>query len=132
MKYDTNQFSGMDPILRRVTIRVRNPENDRYEVLDRSEPCADVGKSRAIALYSDLEQLKNNLEIRWERFLWIKKTRMFINSITITSLSCKSCEWPTPKMIRLIPSSASPSSMTEEMDGIVNDEWISFQSIDNQ
>lgn len=34
MKYDTNQFSGMDPILRRVTIRVRNPENDRYEVLD--------------------------------------------------------------------------------------------------
>lgn len=73
----------------KITNFIDSSDSFHLTLTYRSEPCADVGKSRAIALYSDLEQLKNNLEIRWERFLWIKKTRMFINSITITSLSCK-------------------------------------------
>ena len=92
MKYGSNQFSGLDPVLRRITLRIRNPKNDRYEYIDLtdwSQPYVDIGKSYAISLYSTLEMMKNNLEIRWERFLWFKRQRMFINSITITSLSCK-------------------------------------------
>nr|XP_027194015.1 pancreatic lipase-related protein 2-like [Dermatophagoides pteronyssinus] len=129
MKYGSNQFSGLDPVLRRITLRIRNPKNDRYEYIDLtdwSQPYVDIGKSYAISLYSTLEMMKNNLEIRWERFLWFKRQRMFINSITITSLSCKNCVWPTPTQIEMIPVSNGNDTTNN---GIINDEWTTFRLI---
>ncbi|OTF71008.1 hypothetical protein BLA29_013579 [Euroglyphus maynei] len=49
---------------------------------------------------------------------------MYLESITFTSLSCQSCNMPTPEKIRLVPDWITAN----EVDGIINDEWIPFRA----